>query len=143
MIFDSGPYFASPQQIVTYFHGLLPLKGRIMKATGGSKLLEIMVHRYWINEGAPVGLHYAQENEKFKESISDMTPKLLLNNRSDHFIRFDDMDKWIQGLDERGAPYHEELFAKSEHVQHYRVHPEQYEAALFDFLIPFDANKKC
>ncbi|KAK6016297.1 hypothetical protein OSTOST_18219 [Ostertagia ostertagi] len=60
--------------------------------------------------------------------------QLFLYSREDKLIKYKYVKKFLEHQKSLGRDVVEVMFANSEHVQHFRTHPEQYRATCIEFV---------
>jgi hypothetical protein len=119
IIYDSGPMFPTADCTTNYLRVMSGLSQKDMPR------LNNLLDRAWEIEGYPTKYNRYYE----RKMLHDTIPRMYINSSSDKYVQHDKIKDYKNGN------FTALTFEDSEHVQHYRKYPKEYENSLRKFIL--------
>ena len=128
IVFDSSPFFPTPQQVSKYAkHTIIPG----LNTTLPEIALDSAINMYWKNQDY-------EWQERLPEYINNLEScprsKLLITSRRDKMLDHDAIAQLVNKWNNNSCTVAQPSgFVDSTHLDHYKLYPELYKNALFEF----------
>eukprot|EP00818_Percolomonas_sp_WS_P003953 CAMPEP_0117436182 /NCGR_PEP_ID=MMETSP0759-20121206/875_1 /TAXON_ID=63605 /ORGANISM="Percolomonas cosmopolitus, Strain WS" /LENGTH=252 /DNA_ID=CAMNT_0005227773 /DNA_START=303 /DNA_END=1062 /DNA_ORIENTATION=+ len=139
LIFDSTPPKIDVDRFVRGFVGGIKARSR----SGAAQDLDPAFYQHWLLTPLAYfslflvfhGKHYQEFQENVLNQLPQRIPSLFIYSKRDILVPPQDVEAFIAEFQKRGASKIERLFfTDSGHIMHYKMHPEEYEKKVADFL---------
>ena len=143
--YPKGPFYQAVPVVGTIFDSC-PINPDInsLKATKESvvdmiknPLLKTLVW-YTLSTFVPPMIYFNDTIKRFMSGLIQSPlkcPQLILYSKTDRFAPYEDIDSYIQARRDRGINVISKCWDRSEHVNHYREHADEYLSELNSFIV--------
>ncbi|KAK4524199.1 hypothetical protein GAYE_SCF02G2098 [Galdieria yellowstonensis] len=126
VIYDSGPSNVSPSLLANGLYSACPKLSK--------KVWNVITNvTFWLTRA---GTKFRVGELALQDHQVEQAPQLYLYSRDDHVISslHESIQKFVEKNKQRGVEVYQQVWEKSLHATHLKVHPEEYMKSVEDFL---------